>query len=293
MDKRTYIQALGTLALNGQWSNFFKGKIYQGSLKQVCVPALNCYSCPGALGSCPIGSFQGVNGSYAKTFSTYVLGLILFYGILLGRWFCGYLCPFGFFQDLLASIGLKKIRVKRHRLFIKLKYFILAVFVILLPIFTKLQSGIGSPSFCKYICPSGTLFAGLPLLAANASLRQATGTLFLWKLSLATVIVLLALKIPRVFCRYLCPLGAVFGLCNPHSFYTMSYDKSRCIHCSKCHKICPMDTDPTLNPNSPECIRCKKCVEICPTQCLNLSFSSIKDEKYLSSPPHVHNRDNS
>lgn len=278
-NKRLYIQALGSLALNGKWSNFFKGQIYQGSLKSICVPALNCYSCPGALGSCPIGSFQGVNGSPLKTFSTYVLGLLLFYGILLGRWFCGFLCPFGFFQDLLSRIGLKRYRVKSHRLFIKLKYVVLVIFVLILPIISKLQTGIGSPAFCKYICPSGTLFAGLPLLLANESMRGAAGGLFVWKLSLAIGIVLLALKIPRFFCRYLCPLGAILGLCNPHSLYTMSYEQSKCIQCGKCRHICPMEVDPTEVQNSPECIRCRECVNICPTQCLSLSFSRQEKAK--------------
>lgn len=280
--KRIYIQALSALVLNGKWSNFFNGTIYQGPLKNICVPALNCYSCPGALGSCPIGSFQGIIGSPVQSFSTYVVGLLLFYGILLGRWFCGFLCPFGFFQDLLASTNLQKIKLKRHQLWIKSKYLILIIFVIALPIITKLNFGIGTPVFCKYICPSGTLFAGVPLLAANSSLRQAVGGLFVWKLSVAIVIILFALKIPRFFCRYLCPLGAVFGLCNRHSLYSMSYDKSSCIQCGRCRSTCPMEVDPTLEANSPECIRCKKCVNICPTQCLKLGFIPEKNKSNVS-----------
>ena len=54
------IQAAATLITNIHLPNLFKGKIYQGNAKTVCVPGLNCYSCPAATGACPIGAFQAV-----------------------------------------------------------------------------------------------------------------------------------------------------------------------------------------------------------------------------------------
>lgn len=60
---RGWIQAVATILTNIHLPNFFKGEIYRGNAKTVCVPGLNCYSCPAAAGACPIGAFQAVVGS--------------------------------------------------------------------------------------------------------------------------------------------------------------------------------------------------------------------------------------
>ena len=87
---------MATLLSNLHLPNFLKGTIFQGSTKQVCVPGLNCYSCPGAAGACPIGAMQAVVGSSKFKFSYYITGMLIFIGVLLGRFVCGFLCPFGF-----------------------------------------------------------------------------------------------------------------------------------------------------------------------------------------------------
>ena len=96
---RGWIQAAATLLTNIHLPNFFKGKIYQGNAKTVCVPGLNCYSCPAATGACPIGAFQAVVGSSRFKFSYYITGFFILFGVILGRFICGFLCPFGWFQD--------------------------------------------------------------------------------------------------------------------------------------------------------------------------------------------------
>ena len=101
---RGLIQGCATLATNIHLPNFFKGGIYQGKGKAVCVPGLNCYSCPAASGACPIGSFQAVVGSSKFGFSYYITGFLILIGVLLGRFVCGFLCPFGWLQDLLHKI---------------------------------------------------------------------------------------------------------------------------------------------------------------------------------------------
>ena len=103
---RTAVQLGWTALTNGYAAGFAKGTIYKGELKRVCVPGLNCYSCPGALGSCPIGSLQAVLGDRDHWFSFYAVGFLLFIGALLGRFVCGWLCPFGLVQDLLHKICL-------------------------------------------------------------------------------------------------------------------------------------------------------------------------------------------
>ena len=101
---RGWIQAGAALLTNLHLPNFLKGGLYQGAGKTVCVPGLNCYSCPAASGACPIGSFQAVVGSSKFRFSYYITGFLILLGVLLGRFICGFLCPFGWFQELLHKI---------------------------------------------------------------------------------------------------------------------------------------------------------------------------------------------
>ena len=178
--KRHRMQALWGLLTNSYLTGFVQGKIYKGKLKNLCVPGLNCYSCPGALGACPVGAIQSVIGNWNFKFAFYVAGFLMFIGALMGRFVCGWLCPFGLIQDLLHKIPFpKKIGTFRgDKLLRKLKYVILAVFVILLPMFLVDVLGQGAPYFCKLICPAGTLEGGLPLVLLNKSMRSALGWLY-------------------------------------------------------------------------------------------------------------------
>jgi len=216
---RHRIQALWALLTNSYLIGFAQGKIYKGKLKNLCVPGLNCYSCPGAVGSCPIGSLQAVIGSWNFKFAFYVAGFLVFIGALIGRFVCGWLCPFGLIQDLLHKIPFpKKIKTFHgDKLLRKLKYVILVVFVILLPLYLVDIIGQGSPYFCKLICPAGTLEGGLPLVLLNKSMRSAVGWLYAWKNVLLAVTIFLSILIYRPFCKYICPLGAVYSVFNPIS----------------------------------------------------------------------------
>lgn len=280
--RRHTIQALGALAFNGNLKGFLTGTIYKGPSKKVCVPVLNCYSCPGALGSCPIGSLQAVEGSPRFHFPFYVLGLIILFGMTLGRWFCGFLCPFGFLQDLLHKLpGKKKELPKKLHNYLKyLKYVFLVVLVFLLPMLTKNDFGISDPYFCKYVCPQGTLQAGIPLVSMNPSLQSGVGFLFGWKLFLALAVIILSVFLHRPFCKYGCPLGAMLGLFNPISLYHLNVN-DKCIECNACTRVCPMQLEPYKTPNDPECIRCHACVHVCPTQAIEQKMG-----KYVLNPAH-------
>ena len=179
---RGWIQAAATLLTNIHLPNFFKGGIYQGKGTPVCVPGLNCYSCPAASGACPIGAFQAVVGSSKIRFSYYITGFLILIGVLLGRFVCGFLCPFGWLQDLLHKIPGRKISTGRLKPLTYMKYAVLIGTVILLPALMINDVGMGDPYFCKYICPQGVLEGALPLAAANAGIRSALGTLFTRKL---------------------------------------------------------------------------------------------------------------
>ncbi|OQA14512.1 MAG: putative electron transport protein YccM [Firmicutes bacterium ADurb.Bin356] len=270
-----HIVQIGTAAItNGYLEGFKTGSIYTGPLKVACVPGLNCYSCPGALGSCPIGSLQAVLSNRGYNFSFYVVGFLFVFGALLGRFICGWLCPFGLVQDLLNKLPFYK-KLKKlpgDKALRYLKYFILAAFVILLPSVVLDIAGQGSPWFCKFICPSGTLFAGIPLVAINSSFRPALGGLFVLKVSVLTLLLLLSLALYRPFCRYLCPLGAIYGLFNPIALYRFKVDKTACINCGACQKACPIDIPVFKQPNSQECIRCGACRYACPVGAIHTTI---------------------
>ncbi|MBC8570326.1 4Fe-4S binding protein [Oscillospiraceae bacterium NSJ-54] len=260
-----------------------KGKIYKGPIKNLCVPGLNCYSCPGALGACPIGALQAVIGSRNYKFAFYVVGFLMAVGAVCGRFVCGWLCPFGWIQELLHKIPFpKKIRSFRgDRALRWLKYVILAVFVILLPLFVVDFLGQGKPYFCKLICPAGTLEGGIPMVALNEGLRSAIGWLYAWKVAILAAVVFLSILLYRPFCKYLCPLGAIYGVMNPISFYRLRVDEEKCIRCGKCARVCPMQVDPVRTPNALECIRCDICRDACPTGAISTGFRVGVDSKRL------------
>ena len=271
---RHLIQAAWAALTNSHVSGFVTGKIYTGKLKNLCVPGLNCYSCPGATGACPIGSLQAVIGSWNFKFAYYVIGFLIFVGAILGRLVCGFLCPFGLIQDLLHKIPFfKKIRTFRgDKLLRKLKYVIFLVFVILLPLFLTDLMGQGAPYFCKLICPAGTLEGGLPLVLLNKAMRGAIGWLYIWKNTILIATIVLSILIYRPFCKYICPLGAFYSIFNKVSLFRYRIDGDKCVHCGKCAKVCQMNVDPVKTPNSPECIRCGHCRQACPKDAISCGF---------------------
>ena len=221
---RGWIQAAATLLTNIHIPNLFKGKIYQGNAKTVCVPGLNCYSCPAATGACPIGAFQAVVGSSKFKFSYYITGFFILLGVTLGRFICGFLCPFGWFQDLLHKIPGKKFSTQKLKPLRYLKYVILVVFVILLPMLVTNSIGMGDPFFY------------------------------------------------RPFCKWICPLGAIYSLFNKISFLGIKVEHDKCVGCQQCVKSCKMDVNVLKTPNHPECIRCGACMKACPTDAVHFQF---------------------
>ena len=273
---RKAVQALSSLVFNGNLKGFVNGAIYSGRLKGFCVPGLNCYSCPGALGACPIGSLQAFLSARHPKFAFYVIGYLSIIGVLVGRFICGWLCLFGLFQELLYKVPLKKLAVpdRLDRALRKLKYVFLLVFVVLLPIILRDEYGISFPYFCKWICPAGILEGGIPLLALNEGMRAAAHGLFAWKFAILLVVVFSAMVVHRPFCKYICPLGAFYGLFHKVGFLKLNCDGNACVSCGLCSKTCKMGVNPTLNPNSPECIRCGECVAACPALALKFTFGS-------------------
>lgn len=270
--KRKLFQAVAFGYSNTHLLNFKGGKIYEGKWKQFCNPGLNCYSCPAASLACPIGALQAVNGSMNSCFSFYVIGFLLAVGVLLGRFVCGWLCPFGLMQELIHKIPTPKLRLWKGFLYIK--YVILIVFVLILPVTATNYMGMGKPAFCQYICPAGTLEGGIPLLLTHPQLRQTIGPLFFLKMTILIITVAGCVLIYRFFCRTICPLGAIYGLLNKISAYHLEVDQHKCINCGKCAQTCKMEVNPVKTPNSAECIRCGACAQTCPKGAISLSFKT-------------------
>ncbi len=254
--KRKYTQLIAAVLYNCHLTGFVTGKIYKGAAKGICAPGLNCYSCPGAVLSCPLGSLQNalLTASYRIPF--YVLGTILLFGILLGRFICGFFCPFGLIQELLYMLPLPKIKKSRiTRALSYMKYVILVLFVVLIPL-VKL-----APGFCKYICPAGTLEAAVPLMLTSEQLRSSLGWLFSWKVFVLAACILMCSVCYRAFCRFVCPLGAVYSFFNPISFFGIIVDNEKCTGCNACIAKCKTDC---MHVGDHECIHCGECVSVCP-----------------------------
>ena len=268
--KRKIVQLYAALLINANVKGYFNGQIYMGATKNVCVPGLNCYSCPGAVGSCPLGSLQ--NALYASKTSTiaYVFGTLVLFGLLLGRTICGWLCPIGLGQDLLYKIKTPKVQKNKvTHVFSYLKYVLLVALVVMIPLVISI------PGFCEYICPAGTFQGGLGLLlnSENYAKLAELVPLFTWKFTLMVLIILGSIFFYRFFCRFLCPLGALYGFFCRVAMLGVKLDKTKCTDCGMCISVCRMDIK---RVGDHECIHCGACVSVCPTKAI-----SWKGEKLL------------
>ena len=267
---RRYVQLISAVLYNCNVKGFASGKIWKGNSKGMCAPGLNCYSCPGAVISCPLGSLQSALVSSKYKFPYYILGTLLLMGLFLGRFICGFLCPFGLIQELLHKIPTPKLeKSKLTRGLTLIKYVLLVIFAVMIPVF------IGAPGFCKYICPAGTLEAGRPLTIMQEKLRPLIGVLFSWKVAMLIVIVTICVFAYRGFCRFLCPLGAIYSFFQPVSFFGVQVDEAKCIHCDACIRNCKMDVKKVCDR---ECIQCGECIQHCPVDAINIGVRK-KDKK--------------
>ncbi len=260
---RGLVQLYAALLYNANLKGFIDGHIYAGDLKAVCVPGLNCYSCPGAVASCPLGALQNALNAAGHTAPWYVLGMLALFGVILGRTICGWICPLGFIQEILHKIPTPKIRKSGGtRKLSYLKYGVLAVFVIALPLIYGVGKGIILPGFCKYICPAGTLEGAVGILQnpVNSSSFFQLKALFTSKWVIMLVIGLACVFCYRSFCRFICPLGAIYGFFNRFALAGVKVNPDRCNSCGQCVMKCPMDV---RHVGDHECISCGKCISAC------------------------------
>jgi polyferredoxin len=288
MRTRRWAQIAGTLAANPWFAYLGTRAIYQGRAKGLCFPGFNCYACPLALMSCPIGSLQhsfaimspqrdaaaGVSRQvaatvhHAQSFSIsaflYVVGFVGIIGAVFGRLVCGWVCPFGLLQDLLYKIPSPKLRIPRWARFGK--YATLVILAMLIPYITGVH-------WFSRLCPAGALEGAVPLkLLPPKTPLPPVGWFFWLKIGILVAFLLWMVASKRPFCRTACPLGAMYALLNPVSLYGMRVDHDGCDECGTCREVCPVDINIYDNANSPECIRCLECKKECPNGAITSGF---------------------
>jgi polyferredoxin len=176
--------------------------------------------------------------------------------IILGRFFCGWLCTFGAINDFIYIISKKIFKTKfkvDEKLDSVLKYL---KYVILLFIIVVIWTS-GSTSFDSY--SPWDAFAMVDNV--SSAIAEYTGGFIL-----LAIIAIGAVFIERFFCRYLCPLGAVFAILSKARILKIKKFRDKCGHCRICTNNCSMGIKlyQTDKVSSGECINCFKCIEVCP-----------------------------
>jgi len=254
--RRRWVQAISFLVMNS---------FVLPALKAFPCLGLNCYACPGAIFACPIGTLQ--HFAVIRQVPLYTLGVLGFFGALVGRLACGWLCPFGWLQELIYGLQ-RKVRWPNWPLSDRwgwLRYAILIVLVGAMPLLTL------EPWFSK-LCPVGTIEAGIPLVLTNAVLRAQAGWLFVVKVAILFGFLLWMLSSKRPFCRFACPLGAIWSPFNRLSALHLAVDEASCVPCDACQRVCPVDINVHEDPNSARCVRCMECIRACPQGAIRLTW---------------------
>jgi polyferredoxin len=235
------------------------------------------------------------------------LGIVFAVGAVLGRWFCGWICPMGFIQDMISGFHetLHMISPRTHAWAKRTKYLVLAgtllvsgtlALTLFLGVGSEYKSALGPYANGIYLAlsPETTLFGTVPrlILSIRDNFQQffATPVTFdrVWNLItgiptlLALQLFVLAVffygayRIPRFWCRYLCPMGAAMAPFQKTSYLGISRDPVKCSKCPHCEIACPMQIKildlPWEKFNDPECILCMECVDSCPHKSLKPKF---------------------
>lgn len=268
--KRRLFQ-IGTLVVSNSYvASLWYNNIYQGWFKGICVPVMNCYGCPLAIMSCPIGTLQ--HFVIIKAFPLMLIGFLGIIGLVVGRMTCGWLCPFGFFQEMLYKIKTKKFYPRR--------VFSYSKYVVLIGLTLLVAYWVGEPWFCK-LCPVGSLEASVPISLWNpsgdiftqdGSIISQLGGLFYVKIFILLVLGSFAVFVHQPFCRYACPLGAIWSVFNKLSLFKLKVNSDVCAFFEDCHQGCPMEINVHHDANDGDCIRCLECTK---WTCKSVSFKPV------------------
>jgi len=195
--------------------------------------------------------------------------------IVFGRFFCGWVCPFGSLHHFVGFLAhhnkspAQKVRLNRYRKAQALKYLILVLFLGMAAfpsMAATLQTGLLDP--IPLLNRSVNLVI-VSVLDAPANLISASPRFYegAWLMGLIfAAAVLLNLAIPRFYCRFLCPLGAFFGLVSRFALWRIGKTKKQCSQCKLCEYACEGGCEPSTNIRLSECLLCFNCREDCKDQ---------------------------
>ncbi len=256
---RWKVQLFFLIALNALWV-----KDWRGARAGVCFPVLNCHGCPVATTHCPIGVIGEM--LHLRLIPWIALGGFGIIGTVLGRATCGWVCPFGFLQDILAKIPVRKWNPPRWVNWIK--YVVLAGMVFLVASLV----GVDTRWFFCRICPAATLSGSIPLWIAG----DLTFEMIQVKLFFLVGFLALMIFVERGFCRVACPIGAGLALFNRFSFLSVKLRGRWCSECMQCARQCPSKGGPVADPRDPECMYCMECFK-----CTDLKMNFRDEGKEL------------
>ena len=230
-------------------------------LHHVCGPVFHCHSCPLALFACPIG----VMGNFAalSVFPFITVGMLLVVGVAVGTFICGWVCPFGFLQDLAARVPTPKFELPAWTGYTR--YAVLVGLVLLVPFFL----GKEHPLFFCSVCPAGALEASVPHMVTAGWAGESIPWPSTTKLVILAAFLGLIFFTWRPWCTLFCPLGAIYGLANKVSIVFLRFHPDRCNDCNLCRTMCHYTARGQRRADELRCIRCLEC-----TRCQALTVSS-------------------
>lgn len=252
---RLSVQIAALIALNLQFLHIWFPKLTLTGMQGICAPVFYCHGCPWAVMACPLGVI--VTFLRFGLVPWLAIGILALVGTFGGRFICGWLCPFGWMQDMLYKIRTRKYSIPSQLKYVK--YAVLALFVVAIPYLLPDKRA----SFCD-ICPSGVIEALIPYAIignwdVSSGYFSGFNQLFWIKITITVSVILFAIFVSRGFCRAFCPLGAIFAIFNRVSLFRYSLTFHKCNGCGACAKVCPVEIDPVKEINDPECIRCYEC----------------------------------
>jgi len=222
----------------------------------------------------------------------------LIVGVLVGKSLCGWVCPFGFIQDLVGFARRKKMGLspRTHETMLYIKYAILGIALLITVTFSAAKVagvsgsyegalGIFAEAPFSTLSPAETLFAVLPRIVQDftSSADVLSGisslpALFWVQISVMIGVLVFAAYVPRGWCRYFCPHGAIMAFLNRFSFIGLRREPFKCAKggCRRCVEVCPTRVPildlPWEKFSDPECIYCLKCVDACENKAIKLKY---------------------
>jgi len=260
--KQRVVQTLSLIVLN---SNVRGAETFG-----FCLPVMHCNTCPWSWTLCPVYKLTELVQFHEPLVSVEWLVIAAIFAVcaFVGRFFCGWICPAGFVQDLLYKIPSPKFSIPIHMQWLKYGFLFITVVAVAYFIGKEVPA-----FFCAY-CPTSTIESIIPAMIFSP--EYVLGAAGYWRFPVLALVLLLAVTSARSFCKIMCPIGAMVAITNKFSLFSIKLSADKCIHCHKCDKSCPMDvpvekcaTTGKKVSRDLECVECLTCEGVCPTTAIS------------------------